>query len=137
MIIVDTNILVPLFVPHENTAKCQRLFTLDPDWNFADWWQVECANVLRNLHRSARITPGDACRAIGQALRLIPPANTHPVNLEQALLIACESNITAYDARFIALARSFGNKLVTEDIRLRASCPEDTRSLDEALALLS
>lgn len=57
------------------------------------------------------------------------------VDLETSLRVACELNISAYDARFIALARSFGRKLVTEDARLRKACPDDTLSLDAALAL--
>jgi len=43
--------------------------------------------------------------------------------------------LSAYDARFIALARAFGQKLVTEDARLRKACPDDTLSIAEALAL--
>lgn len=54
--------------------------------------------------------------------------------LIETLCIACESNISAYDARFIALARSFRLKLVTEDTRLRKACPADTLSLDQAIA---
>lgn len=134
MILVDTNILVPLLVPHENTLKCQRLFTADHDWILADWWQIECANVLRNLQRSARIAPEDAYRALDEALRIIPPTHTHPVALLETLRVACASNLSAYDARFIVLARSFGQKLVTEDTRLRNACPADTLSLDAALA---
>jgi predicted nucleic acid-binding protein len=35
----------------------------------------------------------------------------------------------------MALARRFGQKLVTEDGRLRKACPHDMLSLAEALAL--
>jgi predicted nucleic acid-binding protein len=55
----------------------------------------------------------------------------------ETLKIACDHNLSAYEARFIALARMFGLKLVTEDQRLRKACPDDTLSLDEALGYYS
>jgi len=135
MIFVDTNILVPLFVPTSNTGKCQILHGHDLDWHLTDWWQIEFANVLRNLHRSGQIDKANAIHAMEDAIAFIPAASTHPIRLTLTLEIACDANISAYDARFIALARSFGRKLVTEDTRLRKACPGDTLSLDKALAL--
>lgn len=38
MILVDTNIVVPLVVPTPNTEKCRRLHHLDPDWHRPDGW---------------------------------------------------------------------------------------------------
>lgn len=69
-----------------------------------------------------------------RAVGLLPPANTHRVDMEQTLAIACQENISTYDARFIVLARSCRTKLITEDSRLRSACPEDTLSLKHALA---
>jgi predicted nucleic acid-binding protein len=135
MILVDTNIVVPLVVPTPNKEKCRALYQLDPDWHLSDWWQIEFANVLRNLHRAGQLETSEALVALDLGRSLFPPANTRPVDPIDTLRIACESNISAYDARFIALARSFGQKLVTEDSRLRKACPADTLSLDEALAL--
>lgn len=134
MLVVDTNILVPLFVTTQNTSKCQALHGLDADWHLADWWQVEFANVLRNLHRAKQITAGDATRAMDEVLAFIPDGNTHAVAVTPSLVIACQSNISAYDARFITIARTLGQKLITEDSRLRRACPDDTLALDEALA---
>jgi predicted nucleic acid-binding protein len=55
-------------------------------------------------------------------------------NLEhaQALETATEFAISAYDARFIALARQMHVKLVTEDVKLRAAVPAWTISLSDA-----
>ena len=134
MIVVDTNIVVALMVAHPNNAAASALYAADGDWHLADWWQIEFANVLRNYHRSGQLEQQAAIQIMKQAATSFPPENTHPVDLLATLAIACEENITAYDARFIALARSCGSKLVTEDTRLRASCPSDTLSLEEALA---
>jgi predicted nucleic acid-binding protein len=42
--------------------------------------------------------------------------------------------VTAYDARFLALAHRLGTRLVTEDAKLRSAAPALTLSLAEALA---
>jgi predicted nucleic acid-binding protein len=51
-----------------------------------------------------------------------------------ALSIAVHYGVTAYDARFLALAQQLGRPLVTEDAKLRAAAPGLTQSLNEALA---
>ena len=50
------------------------------------------------------------------------------------LAIAARHRVSAYDARFLALADQLGSRLVTEDARLRAAVPALTQSLAEALA---
>jgi predicted nucleic acid-binding protein len=137
MILADTNLIIPLLVEHEHRDKALRLFQADADWHLPDWWQIELTNVLRNYHRAGLFTPDELTEIQHRASRLLPVANTHPVDLLETLRIACESNISAYDARFIALARSFGQKLVTEDGRLRKACPEDTLSITETLAAIN
>ena len=136
MIIADSKLVVALLLDHPQQMKASRLYQADPDWHLPDWWQIEVANALRNFHRVGSLATADALTAIDRTRALVPNANTHPVDLRQTLLIACDANISAYDARFTALARSFGRKLVTEDVRLRKACPGDTLSLEDALALV-
>ena len=52
----------------------------------------------------------------------------------QALETAMQYEISAYDARFISLARHLKMKLVTEDAKLRTAVPTWTMSLADALA---
>lgn len=137
VILVDTNIIVALLLGHPLNASAADVFRIDPDWHMPDWWQIEFANVLRNYHRSGQLEADDAIVVLGKSQTLFPPRNTHSVDLGNTLRIACGENITAYDARFIALARSFSMKLVSEDARLRSACPADTLSLAEALSSMS
>lgn len=134
MIVADSNLIVPLFVQHDASVRCRELFAKDPDWHLADWWQIECANVLRNYHRAGLLDAAEARQAMKSALECLPPTASHPVDPLLSLTLACDLGISAYDARFIALARHFQTKLVTEDKRLRNACPNDTRSLEQALA---
>ena len=135
MILADTNLVIPLLIVHENRDLALELFARDPDWHLPDWWQIELSNVLRNYHRAKLFDLDTLLEVQRLASCLFPDENTHAVDLIDTLRIACEENISAYDARFIALARSFGKKLITEDTRLRNACPGDTLSLAEVLAL--
>ena len=137
MIVADTNLVLALVVSHPAREAVESLFHKDSDWHAPDWWQMELANALRNYHRTGQLLAEEARAAMRSGLFILPSTNTHPVDPDEALRIACESNISAYDARFIALARSFRLKLVTEDARLRKACPGDTLSLEEALANLA
>jgi predicted nucleic acid-binding protein len=56
------------------------------------------------------------------------------VSHQAALDAALRYGTTAYDARFLALAQQLGQRLVTEDAKLRAAAPRLTQSLTEALA---
>jgi predicted nucleic acid-binding protein len=134
MIVADSNIVVPLFVQHDDSERCRELFAKDSDWHLADWWQIECSNVLRNYHRAGLLDTTQALEAMEGTLEFLPPTATHPVDVLLSLKLACDLGISAYDARFIALARHYRTKLVTEDKRLRIACPDDTRSLEQALA---
>jgi predicted nucleic acid-binding protein len=137
MIIADTNLIIPLLIEHEGREKALKLLQHDPDWHLPDWWQIEVANALRNYERAGLFSRSTILEIQFHTNSIFPPSNTHPVDLTETLKIACDQNLSAYDARFIALARMFGLKLVTEDQRLRKACPNDTLSLDEALGLYS
>lgn len=134
MIVADTNLVVPLLIEHEMRDRALELYHRDPDWHLPDWWQIELCNVLRNYHRAKLFERDEVLEIERRASVLFPPVSTHGVDMEETLRIACEENISAYDARFIALARGCGEKLVTEDARLRSACPGDTLSLEQALA---
>jgi predicted nucleic acid-binding protein len=136
MIVADTNLVVPLLLEHEKREQAVSLFSHDPEWHLPDWWQFELSNVLRNYHRAGVFSADEVDQLLSRAGQVIAPENTHETDLAQALRIACACDISTYDACFIALARAFGQKLITEDRRLRAACPDDTLSLDEALANL-
>ena len=135
MIVADTHLVVPLLIEHELRDRVLELYHRDANWHLPDRWQIELCNVLRNYHRAKLFERDEVLEIQRRASVLFPPVNTHGVEMEETLRIACEENISAYDARFIALARGCGEKLVTEDARLRSACPADTLSLEQALAL--
>jgi predicted nucleic acid-binding protein len=52
----------------------------------------------------------------------------------EALAVALDRQVSAYDARFVACARRLSAPLVTEDSRLRAATPGSSMSIAEAVS---
>lgn len=133
MVLVDTNVLAYLLLEGDYTAPAQELKRREPDWRSEALILVEFSNVLmrymivRGLHLDA------AQELLASASSLFANKLAHVAHSE-ALAIASAFRTTAYDARFLALARETGLKLVAEDARLRAAARGLTQSIDQALA---
>lgn len=133
MIVVDTNILVPLFISGPSYGKALELLHRDPTWSTEPFALVELANVLSTYQR-ANLLSAQAChRHLEEAEYFLAPF-LRSISLKQALEFAMRYRVTLHDAQFLAVAISFDKKLITEDVKLRNAVPELTQSLDEALA---
>ncbi len=133
MLLVDTNVVVYLLIAGDYTAAAQQLRARDPDWRSEAFLLIEFTNVLASSLARKRMTLSlaqdflaKAVALFGEKLARIPHASV--------LAIAARYRVSAYDARFLALADQLGSRLVTEDARLRAVAPALTQSLAEALA---
>jgi predicted nucleic acid-binding protein len=78
------------------------------------------------------LTQAQGAKLLVEAQAHLP--TLHDVVNTQALETAMQSRISAYDARFISLAKQLKLKLVTEDVKLRGAVPSWTMSLADALA---
>lgn len=133
MIVVDTNIIVPLFINGPNTARCSALLARDAVWRTEPYALIELINVFATYHRSKLISTEAVLRHLHEAEQLLTP-NLHFIPRQTALECALEYKISSYDAHFLAVAAALGKKLVTEDVKLRAAAPRLTQSLAEAVA---
>ena len=134
MVLIDTNILAYLMIAGDRTSAAQELYARDPDWRSEEFMLVELSNILATYVRTRAMTREIGIRLLAQAQTLVPgPSSVSPA---QALEAAMQFDISAYDARFIALARQMRVKLITEDTRLRAAVPTWTISLASALSAL-
>ena len=131
MLLVDTNILAYLMIEGDRTAAALELFERDGNWFSEAFIMVEFSNVLATYVRLGALRHAQGIKLLADAQSLIP--TLHNVGNERALEAAIEFKISAYDARFIALAKNLKTKLVTEDTRLRNAVPSLTVSLGEAL----
>jgi len=94
---------------------------------------IEFSNVLATYRHARYLTTAQAEQCLLEADRFL---RLHYIEVRHhaALELAIRHNITAHDARFLALASKLGARLVTEDSKLRAAAPVLTQSLAEALA---
>ena len=133
MILVDTNVIAYLLIDGDHTQAAQELRARDPDWRSEAFLLVEFTNVLASSIATKRMTLSLARDCLAKATALFEGKLARMPHVS-VLAIAARHRVSAYDARFLALADQLGSRLVTEDARLRATVPRLTQSLAEALA---
>jgi len=132
MLVIDTNIIAPLYVRSARTDAVTKLFAQDQVWRTEPLALIELSNVLITYERARYITAASARDCLNRAAAFLQP-NLFRVSHQAALEAALRYGTTAYDARFLALAQQLGSRLVTEDAKLRGAAPALTQSLEEAL----
>ncbi len=133
MLVVDTNVLAFLLISGDFTEPARALLEQDGDWHSEGFVLVELSNVLATAMRLRGLARTQAVQIMAQAQELMEPG-LHLVQHADALAMAVEFKVSAYDARFLAVTRAFGQRLVTEDRKLRQAAPALTQSIAEALA---
>lgn len=130
MVLVDTNVLAYLMLEGDRTSAAQELFERDADWRSEAFIMVEFSNVLTTYVRTKVLSRDQGLKLLAGAEKLVPVLTS--VQNVRALEVATQFGISAYDARFVALAVQMKVKLVTEDAKLRAAVPSWTVSLADA-----
>ncbi len=131
VVLVDTNILAYLLIEGDRTPAAQALYGRDPDWRSESFIMVELSNILATYVRARALTHKQATGLLAEAQALMPTLTS--LQHQQGLDTATEFSISAYDARFIAVARQMRVKLITEDVKLRTAVPAWTLSLGDAV----
>jgi predicted nucleic acid-binding protein len=130
VVLVDTNVLAYLMLEGDRTSAAQELFERDADWRSEAFIMVEFSNVLTTYVRTKVLSRDQGLKLLAGAEKLVPVLTS--VQNVRALEVATQFGISAYDARFVALAIQMKVKLVTEDAKLRAVVPSWTVSLADA-----
>lgn len=133
MIVVDSNVLVYLYLPTDMTAQAEKLLTTDPEWIAPRLWRSEVRNVLSLYVRQKAITLDQACRMQTSAEALLADREFELPSIE-VLQLASRSSCSAYDCEFVALARQLRTRLVTADQKILKAFPETAVSLAAAIA---
>ncbi len=123
MIVVDSNVLAYLYLPGEYTAAAEGLLEHDPDWVAPILWRSEFRNILVGYMRRQAITCEQANCLQREAESLLEGAEFE-VDSRIALELARDSDCSAYDCEFIALAMKLDSKLVTMDKKLLRAFPK-------------
>ena len=129
---VGTNVLAYLMLEGDRTSAAQELYERDADWRSEAFIMVEFSNVLTTYVRTKTLTRDQGLKLLVGAEEFMPILTSVPH--ARALGAAVQFGISAYDARFIALAMQMKVRLVTEDAKLRAAVPLWTDSIANAIA---
>ena len=117
MIVVDTNVMVHLLLGGEHGERAEQLFERDPEWAAPVILTSELRNVLIGYVRRGDLTPDQANKMCDDAAEVLR-GRTATVPSGHVLDIALECDLSAYDAEFVALARTLGAPLVTLDRKI-------------------
>lgn len=122
MIVVDTNILAYLYLPSEFTPAAEALLERDSAWAAPVLWRSEFRNILAGHLRRGSLSFEQAQGIQREAESLLAGAE-YEVDSSGVLELVRESDCSAYDCEFVALARTLGTKLVTMDAKLLRAFP--------------
>ena len=131
MIVVDSNVLAYLYLPCERTADAEALLEQDSEWAAPVLWRSEFRNILAGYMRRKSLTFEQACNLQREAESLISGFEFE-VDSRAVLELVRDSDCSAYDCEFVALAIKLGTKLVTADKKLLRAFPTRTTPLTGA-----
>ncbi|TDP61419.1 type II toxin-antitoxin system VapC family toxin [Roseateles toxinivorans] len=128
MIVVDSNVLAYLYLPGEYTAAAEALLEQDSDWASPILWRSEFRNILAGYMRRKAISFEQANSLQREAESLLEGAEFE-VDSSAVLELVRDSDCSAYDCEFVALAMKLDTKLVTMDKKLLRAFPKRTIAL--------
>lgn len=128
MIVVDSNILAYLYLPGEFTAATEVLLEQEPEWTAPLLWRSEFRNILAGYVRRGMLSFEQACSLQAEAEALMAGFEFE-VHSRDVLELVRDSECSAYDCEFVALAERLDAKLVTMDKKVLKAFPTRAVSL--------
>ena len=128
MIVVDTNVMLRLVLGGQDGADAARLLERDGEWAAPGILMSELRNVLLGFTRRGSLTRDQAKAMIDDA-SLVLGDRIAEAGSVQVLDVALECGLTAYDAEFVALARTLGVPLATLDNAILRGAPDVAAAL--------
>ena len=121
--VLDASVGIKLFIEEEFSDKVERVFSKlaeDPqaEIHVPDLFYIECANILLKYTRRFNRPLEDSLKDIKDLNDLALKSTSTSELIEDALELASEKNLTAYDACYAVLARRLALPLVTADAPL-------------------
>jgi predicted nucleic acid-binding protein len=123
VIVVDSNVVAYLYLPGDQTAKAEALLEHDADWAAPLLWRSEFRNILAGYMRRKTLT-FEAARDLQLEAESLLAGAEHEVDSRLVLELVRDSDCSAYDCEFVALAMTLGVTLVTMDAKLLKAFPK-------------
>lgn len=131
MIVVDSNVLAYLYLPGQHTAAAEELLERDPEWAAPVLWRSEFRNILTGYLRRGDLTFDHALALQREAEELLVDSE-YEVDSARVLELVRDSDCSAYDCEFVALALQLETRLVTMDGKLLRAFPQTAQALGAA-----
>ena len=128
MIVVDTNVIAYLYLPSKHTAAAEALLEHNSEWAAPILWRSEFRNILAGYVRRKTLTFTQACTLQTDAESLLE-GSEFEIDSLAVLELVRDSDCSAYDCEFVALAIKLDVKLVTMDAKLLQSFPKRSVAL--------
>jgi predicted nucleic acid-binding protein len=123
VIVVDSNVLAYLYLPGDHTLNAEALLRRDPEWAAPILWRSEFRNILAGYIRRKTLTYERALQIQSEAESLLS-GSEFEVDSRAVLELVRDSDCSAYDCEFIALAIKLETTLVTMDGKLLRGFPK-------------
>ncbi len=131
MIVVDSNILAYLYLPGDRTADAEALLEREPQWAAPPLWRSEFRNILAGYMRRKVLTFEQANMLQAEAQSLLA-GSEFEVDSQAVLQLVRDSDCSAYDCEFVAVANALNTRLVTVDKKLLKAFPARAVALPAA-----
>jgi predicted nucleic acid-binding protein len=122
VIVVDVNVLAYLFIRSDLTGAAEDLRLREPVWAVPFLWRSEFRSVLAGYMRRHLMTLQQAALIHAAASELVEQSEYH-VDSQGILELVQDSECSAYDCEYVALALDLDVSLVTMDRKLIRSFP--------------
>lgn len=123
MIVVDVNIVAYLHLAGEFTERAEALLKRDPEWAAPLLWRSEFRNLLAGYMRRRTLTFEETLELQAEAESLMA-GSEYEVDSQGVLELVRNSECSAYDCEYVALAMRLGVKLITADSKLLKAFPK-------------
>lgn len=132
MIVVDTNIICYLYLPTNFSTLIEQLIEKESQWGAPILWRSEFRNVLSGYFRKGLLEFESVVEIVHEAEDFMGN-HEYQIPSFQVLKLVSESDCSAYDCEFVALAKQLKTKLVTQDKKILRNFPEVAFSIQSYL----
>jgi len=130
VIVADTNTIAYLLIAGERTPQARKVLKRDAEWAAPLLWRSEFRSVIAFYLRRKLMSLAQALQITEEAENLMRGAEFE-VTSTRVLSLAAESQCSAYDCEFVALAQELGVSLITSDGRILSEFPSTAVSPEE------
>jgi len=130
VIVADINLIAYFAVRDVNSELADAVFEADPVWVAPLLWRSEWRNALTKYIRHAGLSLESALVALRSAEEVVG-GREYRVASEKVFELAMQTDCSAYDCEYVALAQDLGVPLVTGDPQVLRAFPKTAIALEK------